>query len=77
MDNEELACAEQLVADDQRTDCIIAGTSTGVTDDVGISFYQTGEFGWIKTGIHIGEHREAASGWQARLALPPNDALYC
>jgi DNA-binding MurR/RpiR family transcriptional regulator len=69
MDNKELARAEQLVADDQRADCIIAGSSTGVADDVCISFRETREFGGIEPGIHTRKNSKAARGWQCQIGF--------
>ena len=61
--------AEQFVADDQGTDGVVAGASTGIADDVGIAFGQSGEFCGIEAGVHAGENGETAGGRDSEFAL--------
>jgi hypothetical protein len=60
VDDEEFFCAEELVADDERTDGVVAGAAAGVADDVGVAFGKTGVFGGVETGVHAGEDGEAS-----------------
>ena len=69
MDNEEFFCAEQLVADDERTDGVVAGAAAGVADDVGVSFGKAGVFGGVEAGVHAGEDGEAAGGRESEFGF--------
>jgi len=52
MNNEEFPRAQQFVTDNQGTYGIVAGASTGIADDVGIPFGQTGEFCGVEPRVH-------------------------
>src|SRR5580698_5889997 len=71
MDNEKLTRAQQLVADNERTHRIVAGSASGIADNVGISFGKAGELGWIQTCIHAGENGESARGRSSKFVLLP------
>ena len=57
VNDEELTRAEQLVGDDQGAERVIAGASSSVANDVGISLRQPGVLGRIQTGVHARYNR--------------------
>jgi len=69
VNDEKLTRAEQLVGDDQGAERVIAGASSGVANDVGISLRQPSVLGRIETGIHAGENRKVTHRWYRQLAL--------
>src|SRR5437868_5892189 len=60
VDDEEFFSAKKLIADDERTDGIIAGTSAGVANHLGVAYGEAGVFGRVQAGVHAGEDGEAA-----------------
>jgi len=69
VNDEEFAGAEQFVADDERADGVVAGSTAGVADDVGVAFGEACILGGIETSVHAGENGEAAGGRQSEFAL--------
>ncbi len=74
VDDEEFFGAEELVADDQRADGVVAGAAAGVANDVSVAFGEAGVFGGVKAGVHAGEDGEAAGRREGELALSPKVA---
>src|SRR2546425_2398401 len=63
MNDKELIRAEQLVRDDQGAERVIAGASSGIANDVGISLRESGVLGRIQTGVHTRENRKVTRRW--------------
>jgi hypothetical protein len=57
---EPLVRAKQFVRNNKRADGIIAGSTTSITDHVGVTFRQTSELGGIKPCIYAREDRKTA-----------------
>src|SRR5260370_31197402 len=69
VNDEEFAGAKKLVTDYQGPDGVVAGSPSGVADDVSVAFGQAGVFGGIKARVHARENGEAARGRQSAFAL--------
>ena len=69
VNDKPLLGTKKLVRDDQRANGIVAGTATGIADDVRVALAQARVLGRVKTGIHAGEDGEAAGRWQRQIAL--------
>ena len=69
MDDEEFFGAEEFVADDERTNGIVAGAAAGVADDVGVAFGKAGVLGGVEAGVHAGEDGEASGGREGEVGF--------
>ena len=60
MNHEKFTGAEQLVADNQRTNGIVCRPSTRVADDVCVTLFETCKFCGVEPRVHAGENREVS-----------------